>query len=584
MTTPPTTPSIRAAAVQLAVTNDVAANLATCCRLIDEAAQLRPHIVVLPEFCNHLAWYDDRDHCYAVAVDLDGEFLAAIGAKAAEHGLYLSLNCTVRRPGKKVTGTNLLLGPDGRLLAQADKQVLMGNENNFLEPAQQSCEIIQLPWGRVGLYCCMDGVIFETARGLAVRGAQLLLNSLNSFAKDEGSLHIPVRAAENKVFVAAANKVGALVPPEMLTAVADRLQIAPEQLHGAGHSQIVAPDGTVLAQAPSSGEAIIWADIDLAQADNKTRPDGTDIMQTRRPSLYQIFRQPPRPRQRPPGAAEVVAAVYRWPTEGWTEDRGPRTEDLLPSSVIRPPSVIVLPELAFVPEGRVDDTAVAVQQSAKGVAQIQALLQGSETIIATTIVELTEDGGRRTEDTSVFRPPSSVQHSAVLISSEGIILRQPQLHASGRHPWVTVLGESVVTLDLPWGRIGLVAGSDAIYPETFRLLALQDVEVVAVSTQILEAWETSLGLPERAAENRLNLVVGSRREGLILAADPDFTLWTAWQKRPFDGNINYPIVTHSTKPGLTCAPIYPAATANRTISQQTNVVDSRPWWLADSLL
>ena len=41
----------------------------------------------------------------------------------------------------------------------------------------------------------------ETPRGLAVRGAQLLINSLNSFAFDEASLHIPVRAPENKVFV-----------------------------------------------------------------------------------------------------------------------------------------------------------------------------------------------------------------------------------------------------------------------------------------------------------------------------------------------------------------------------------------------
>ena len=572
MTNSPNHP-IRAAAVQLAVTNDVAANLATCCRLIDEAAQRRPHIVTLPEFCNHLAWYDDRDHSYAVALDLDGDFLQAIGAKAAEHQLYLSLNCTVRRPERKVTGTNLLFGPDGRLLAQADKQVLMGNENNFLEPAGQTCEIIHLPWGRVGLYCCMDGVIFETARGLAVRGAQLLLNSLNSFAKDEGSLHIPVRAAENKLFVVAANKVGALVPPEMLAAVAARLQIAPEQLHGAGHSQIVAPDGTVLAQAPSSGEAIIWADIDLAQADDKIRPDGTDIMQTRRPSLYQSFRQPPQPRQKPPGAEEVMAAV----AESYSVLRIAYSVDDDTQYAIRNTSLIVLPELAFLPGGRVEDTAVAAQQSAEGVAQIQALLHGSETVIATTIVETTTPS-------SFLIHNSSFQHTAVLISSKGIILRQPQLHASGRHPWVTALGGGVVTLDLPWGRIGLVAGNDAIYPETFRLLALQDVEVAAVSTQILEAWEASLGLLERAAENRLNLVVGSRREGLILAADPDFTLWTPWQKRPFDGNINYPIVTRATGPGLTYAPIYPAATANRTISQQTNVVESRPWWLADALL
>ena len=77
--------TIRAAAVQFGVTDEVTANLATCLRMIDQAAQQRPDLMVLPEFVNHIAWYTDADHCYRVAVELDGEFCAAIAAKAAEH-------------------------------------------------------------------------------------------------------------------------------------------------------------------------------------------------------------------------------------------------------------------------------------------------------------------------------------------------------------------------------------------------------------------------------------------------------------------------------------------------------------------
>ncbi len=555
---------IRAAAVQLATTDDVDANLTTCCRLLNQAAQFQPDLVVLPEFCNHVAWYQDREHSYEVAVAIEGDFLATIAAKVAEHGFYLMINCTVRRPEMLVTGTNLLYGPDGRLLAQADKQVLMGNENNFLEKATRSCDILQLPFGQVGMYSCMDGVIFETARGMAVRGAQLLLNSLNSFAKDEGSLHIPVRAAENKVFVVAANKVGALVPPDLLEGVAARLQIGPAQLHGAGHSQIVAPDGTVLAQAPPAGEAVVYADIDLALADEKRRPDGTDVMTTRRPELYSSFRQRPQGRQKPPGAAEMMTAVFQPRQRGATAVS--EWLAVLPEAVAQQVKLIVLPELFHLAAGRVEDVAVAAAQSAQMMATVMAALP-DDMLVATTVVEMDEVG---------------VWHTAVLLTAEGVLLRQPQLHSSGRHGWVTQLGHCVQTADVAWGRVGLVTGSDAIYPETFRLLVLQDVEVVAVSTHILEAWESRLGLRERAAENRMNVVVGSPDSGLVLATDPDFTLWTEWQKRPFDGNINYPIVTEAGS-GLTTATIYPAATANRTISQKTNVVESRPWWLIDGL-
>ncbi|MCP5101201.1 MAG: carbon-nitrogen hydrolase family protein [Chloroflexi bacterium] len=560
---------IRVTAVQLGVIDDVQANLETCCRLIDQAAQHKPDIIVLPEFCNHLAWYENRDHSYEVAVSLDGNFLKTIGTRAAAYGCFIMINCTVRRPDKKVTGTNLLLGRDGRLHAQSDKQVLMGNENNFLEKATQSCEIVTLPFGNVGMYSCMDGVMFESSRGMAVRGAQLLLNSLNSFAKDEGSLHIPVRAAENKLFVVAANKVGALVPPHMLDTVAARLQISPDQLHGGGHSQIVAPDGTVLAKAPAAGEAVIMTEIDLNHATNKLRPDGTDIMASRRLDLYQIFKQQPQPRQTSPGAETITTAVFQPTVRGKTAVSALITA--IPHAVENQVRLITLPELCHLPNGQVKNVVAAVTQSNQMLAKIQAALAATANapVVATTIVEV--DG-------------RDVLHTAVLIGTEGILLRQPQLHTSGRTPWVTALGQSINTIDLPWGRVGLVAGNDAIYPETFRLLVLQDVEVVAVPTQILEEWEYRLGLLERSAENRINLVVGSPSNSLILTTDPDFTLWTTWEKRPFDGNINHPIVTHANATGLTCAVVNPAATANRTISQKTNVVENRPWWLADALL
>ena len=565
---------IRVAAVQLAVTGDVAANLTTCCRMLDLAAEVGPDVVVMPEFCNHLAWYRDQEHSYEVAVDLKGEFVEKIGQKAVEHGFAVMINCTVKRPNQQVTGSNIFFDADGVIIATSDKQVLMGNENNFLEKAAQNSAIISMPWGKAGMYSCMDGVIFETSRGLAVRGSQILFNSLNSFAKDEGDLHIPVRAAENKLFVVAANKVGPLVPPEMLNAVADRLKIDPGQLFGAGHSQIVGPDGTVLAKAPARGEAVIFADIDLREADHKLRPDGTDVMASRRPELYEVFRKKPEPRRKEAAAVELAAAVFQ------PQFRGPSAIDeltrWLPQAAANRVQLITLPELFFLNNGTVDSLDQAFRQSTEMIKEVSdtlAQLTG-RMLVATTII--TQRG-------------PDIFHEGVLIDKTGIVFRQPQLHRSERHDWVTKVGHKINYFDADWGRVGVVVGNDAIYPETFRLMVIKDIEVAAVSTHILESWEGRLGLLERAAENRMNLLVGSPREAvcasMILATDPDFTLWTTWQNRPFDGNINTPIVTRApAEAGGTMAKIYPAASANRTISQKTNVVEDRPWWLADALM
>lgn len=563
---------MRVAAVQFAVISDVNANLATCLRMIDQAAEQKPHLMVLPEFINHLAWYDDAAHSYRVAVDLDGEFLQAIAAKAAQHQCYIKVNVTLKRADGKVTGTNVLFGPDGTRLAVNDKQILMGNENNFLERATENGPITPTPFGPVGMYACMDGVINEVTRGLALRGAHVLLNSLNSFAHDEASLHIPVRAAENKVFVIAANKVGALVPPHMAEVAAARLKIAPHYLHGAGESQIVAPDGTVLAKAPREGEAVVVAEIDVRQAENKLRPDGTDVMATRRPELYGPIGQEPRENTRQLGATNAQAAVLQLAANG--PEAVEEAAEAITEAARAGVQFLVLPELFHLKDGRVQNVESALLESEKMLAVLDEAVRAAGNIYVTV--------------SAVKRAANGLQHVSLLLGPSGVVLRQPQLHACGRHPWVSALGNGLLFADLPFGRAALVVGNDSIYPETFRLAALQAVEIVGVPTTLLEKWEMETGLLERAAENRMNVIVASRPGDVgtsaVIAMSEDFTLWTEW-KRPFDGNINYPqVIRASHQPGLTQATIHPAAAANRTISHRTNLVEGRPWQLAEPLL
>jgi predicted amidohydrolase len=550
-------PKIRAAAAQFAVTDDVAANLQTCLRMIDEAAKVKPDVMVLPEFVNHIAWYKDAAHCYGVAVSLDDDFINAMGGKAKEHGCYIKINVTLKREDGKVTGTNILFDPAGKVVGLTDKQILMGNENNFLEKSTTVAPILETDFGQVGMYACMDGVIPEVARALAVRRPQMLLNSLNSFAHDEASLHIPVRAAENKVFVVAANKVGSLVPEKMREAVAARLKIDPSFLEGAGESQIVAPDGTVLAKAPMKGEAVVFADINLSEADNKVRPDGTDILSTRRPKLYAPLGMEPKSGGKTPGVESMLAGVGQVSASG--KEAVAAALKMIAEGEKAGVKLIVLPELFHT---TTLDAQRAENDSIEMIRALQSVME--DCYVVTSIVE----GGA---------------HVGVMFNRDGVVLKQMQLHQSGRHAW-SKLGDEVDVFDAEWGRAAVVVGNDAIYPETFRLAALKDVEVVAVPTMILEKWETDFGFKERAAENRMNVVVASKTDSGIYAITEDFTLWTEWKNRPFDGNINYPVVTMAQGDGLTIAEIHPAACVNKMVSQKTDVLNGRPWKLAEPLI
>ena len=559
---------MRVAVAQFGVGPDVDANLDTCLRMLDAAAAVAPDLVVLPEFCNHPSWYDDVDHCHAVAVDLDGAFLGRIAAQARSMRSWVVINCTVRREPPRCTGTSILFDDAGTVRGTTDKQVLMGHENEHLSKAREAGPIIDAPFGRVGLYACMDGVINETPRCLALRGAQLLCNSLNSFALDEGSLHVPVRAAENKAFVAAANKVGPLIPEEILGPVAQQTGIPERFLMGAGESQVVAPDGTVLAIASRDAEEFVHADIDLAQADGKRRPDGGNIFALRRPGLYAALgRDPAEQPLGPTGDEAVPCALVQLP------DVGPNMVDAAVERVREAfaggARMVALPPLFSLPNQEVADPHAAASEAPELIAGLAGACAPGQ-FVATTMVDGT--------------PP---QLCGVLVGVGGLVLRQGQLHASARHAW-SGLSDTVDVADLGFAHVAVLTSDDACVPESFRLAVLAGADTVVVPAQPQERWEMETGLLERSAENRVNLLVatqpGAFGASFATALPKDFTLLTAWEARPFDGWLSCPPkVEAEPGPGITHVEIHPRWAENKVVSRGTDLVRGRPWRLLDPI-
>jgi len=564
------TPTMRVAAVQLAIGADVEANLKTCLRMIDAAAACQPNLIVLPEFCNHWSTVQDRAEGYEIALEHDGPFLKAIARKAIEHRTYVALDVTVRKAPGVTTGANVLFDPSGALVATSDKQVLMGSlELKLMQRASEPGQLVDTPFGRIGMFSCMDGVLFETPRCVALQGAQLMINTLNSWALDEASLHVPVRAAENKTFVVAANKIGLLLPLADAERIAASEGYDARELEGAGECQILAPDGTVLAKAPRRGEAFVFADINLSEADDKRRPDGTDIYASRRPELYRPIAMKPAPRHYTPGATDLRVGVYQ-PAVG----RSDSIEEMLKSvsaSAGAGVKLIVLPELYGLGGDGAAASPRAIAAGQRLAERIAAAVAGTDTHVALSVPARDIKG--------------ALAHTGLLVGSGGIVLEQAQLHHCSRHPWATSRGEDIVALDLPWGRVALVVGGDTIYPETFRLAALKDVEVLAAPTEILERWEVDTGLLERGAENRLSIVAASRKSaagaGLIVAPG----VVPSIAEKPFRANLNLPELTKAAGAlGVVTATVHPVAGKTRLVAEETDVVDNRPWWLLEPML
>ena len=521
---------VRVAAVQFATGTDLDENLETCLRMLDSAAAEGVELVVMPEFCNHISVYADQDHCRSVAVSLDGPWLGALTRRSAEHRVYTSLTVTVPRDGDRVTATNVVVDPQGRVAATADKQMLMGNERAHLSAGTEVSPLADTAFGPVGLYSCMDGVTFEVPRTFAVRGARLLLNSLNSFALDEARLHIPVRAVENGVFVVAANKVGPLLPADQVPQFSQALGVPPEALNGAGESQVVAPDGAVLAMAPRAGEAVVVADLDLSKVES-------DRLRGRRPEVYGPLAQSRTARPDSSREPEVVVGCV---------PGGRSSPELVHKAIDAGASLVVLPELTPPPPNI-----------------------PSGVLVVTTA--LRDD-----------------QHLGQVWSAEGVVHEQAQVHHCDRHAVATRLGTEVGLYPTPFGDLAVIVGDDHRYPEVFRLASIAGAHLVAVCWGPEHPWECDLALMERAAENRISVAAcgppGPLASTMLLDPPAD-SLWNPNRSSPYDGTINTPIIQRiDPDTELLFGTLHPGRAVNREVSKDTDLVGGRPWRAAAALV
>jgi predicted amidohydrolase len=147
--------------------------------------------------------------------------------------------------------------------------------DRFVEPGGE-LPIFELASGvKLGIIICFDMRFPEATRTLALKGADIILVPTNWPEGAEVSAdHICIaRAAENRVFVMATNRVGSENGFTFL-----------------GRSKIIHPTGRILAQAGAEATTIV-AELDLSEARTKRtvhKPGEyeTDVFGPRRTDLY----------------------------------------------------------------------------------------------------------------------------------------------------------------------------------------------------------------------------------------------------------------------------------------------------------
>lgn len=244
-------------------------NLSEVARLSAEGAEA--DLLVFPELA--LTGYEflDAEEARGLAeVFGEGPTSEAVRGLAAKHSMSIVIGYP-ERAGDKVFNACMLALPGGGLFNYR-KIHLFSRETFIFEPGDSAPPVIETPAGRVGLMICFDWIFPETARLLALAGAQIIAHPSNLVLPycQRGMF---ARSVENGVFSITANRIG----------TEDR---AGRSLTFTGGSQVLGPDGAVLAQAPGAEAQVGLAAIDVSRADDKSVNEYNHLMNSRRTDLY----------------------------------------------------------------------------------------------------------------------------------------------------------------------------------------------------------------------------------------------------------------------------------------------------------
>jgi len=174
--------------------------------------------------------------------------------------------------GARYYNSSFFLG-DGKVISNYRKIHLFSAEKDFFTPGDTGFTVFEYHGVRYGTMICFDWVFPESARTLALRGAQVILHPAN--------LVLPfcqramfARALENRVFIVTVNRIGREINGDFDNTFT-------------GGSQVVSPRGDYLITLGENDEAVSTVTIDPREALDNNITEKNHIFDDRRPDMYE---------------------------------------------------------------------------------------------------------------------------------------------------------------------------------------------------------------------------------------------------------------------------------------------------------
>ena len=242
-------------------------------KVIDAAASVETDLLVLPELFNTGYQFTSKEEAKSLSEKIpSGDTTNTLIKLSAKKKVYIAAGIAEYSEGK-IYNSAVLTGPDG-LIGVYRKTHLFYEETLWFAPGDTGFKVWRTPLGNIGIMICFDWFFPESARILALRGADIIAHPSNLILP-----HCPdamvTRCIENRVFAVTANRTGSEQRGDK------------EKLMFIGKSQITSPMGEILYRASGDKEELTVIEIAVEKARDKNLNSMNNLFIDRKKEFYE---------------------------------------------------------------------------------------------------------------------------------------------------------------------------------------------------------------------------------------------------------------------------------------------------------
>ena len=267
---------MKIALIQQHCTADKAENIQRGLAALDRAAAAGATVAVFAELAFERFYPQQPAGAdpLRLAETVPGPMTDAFAERARRHHMVVVLNL-YERDGARAFDCSPVIDADGTLLGRTRMihitEYACFHEQGYYTPGDTGAPVYDTQAGRIGVAICYDRHYPEYMRALAIAGADLVVvpqaGAVGEWPEGLYEAELQVAAFQNGYYTALCNRVG-----------------AEECLTFSGESFVCAPDGRVIARAPAGEDAVLYADLDVAET---ARSHARRLfLRDRRPDLY----------------------------------------------------------------------------------------------------------------------------------------------------------------------------------------------------------------------------------------------------------------------------------------------------------